>query len=637
MTTTTTPIKIDSLKIKELNRLFDHVMREGAIIKVATGEDRPAAGWYSANTGDITLDDSIDFDSVLTIEGLVTHEASHSLWSNWLTRALIRSGAVTMAELGVIKTLEEARIEAHAVNADPRGRLRLRACYSHLLADGFARPENYISVAGAVTCWALAWGRVHSGVVDPEELEEIDRLMRDRFGDFPMDVLDDLLSEFTTLRFGFWSEGVPTLGRRALKIAQEWLDMVRSLQEAEGEGDPDGDVIIIVDGFLGGEAEDASGDGGEGEETEGESSGTGTASGSGDEGDEAEGSGSGDEAGEDEDKGEGRSAGEGEGDDKPVREVSHGDGGSAERYGWAEAFETAVREVSDDPHRKAAVRRMSNRDRKARIWNNKKARSGTNWAERSPEPRHAHMVTRMAKALEKDATPAVVRTRVRSQLPPGRLNGRGAMAASADRAGGRMTAAEPWRSNKRHHVERPPVIIGVATDTSGSMAGYTEMLGDAAYVVANASKRVNARFAAVTFGTKAEPVVAVGETPNMVRVRSANSGHEAFNNAMAALDGPLRLTDSSVIGRKLLIVVSDGELVLAGEKDRAILWLAELQRGGTDVIWVGVSTGDEEGRGWKSHLVRMAEDAGIRNTRWVSALTSAEEFVDAILDNLKGA
>ena len=611
-------ITLKHIDTAEMNRRFTGHLRPGGIIKLARpDEERPAAGWYQASSGDITLDDTIEFDTRMTIDGLVTHEASHSIWSNWLTMRLVRSGEVTPAELSVIKTLEEARIETQAVNAYYSfAREGLRSCYAHLLADGFADPDNYTSVAGAVTCWALAWGRVHSGVVDTEELDAIDVLMRDRFGEFPMDCFDDLLGEFCTLRFGHWADPDAGVPRRAIRIAREWLDLVKSLQESEGEMDTEGIMVNIVDGLLGEESEGAGKCAGAGEATDGEG--------------EGEGSGSGDEADDDDDAdGSGAGSGEGEGEDGGVdpRVISHGDGGAEERYGWAEAFEDAVKGVSADPKRSPDVRRMSVRAKAARIWTSKKARQGINWMEREPDARHHRLVTKFARALERDAAPAVVRTRVSSQVPPGRLNGRGAMARDADRKGGRITTATPWRTSRRHHVERPPVIIGVATDTSGSMSAYTNVLGEVAWVTAHASKRVNAKFAAATFGAKAEPVIAVGEMPAKIRIRSANSGLEAFDDGMAALDGPLRLTDRSIIGRKLLIVVSDAELVRAYEMDKALLWLKALADGGTDVIWVGTD---------RCRLKRECDGAGIKVT-WVDAIKDAEGFVDAIMENLRAA
>lgn len=616
MTTTTTvpTIKLNSTQIAGLNHTFDPQLRPGAIIKLAPeGTERPAAGWYQSNTGDVTMDGDVEFDRMLTIEGLVTHEASHSVWSNWLTMRLILSGEITMPELDVLKTLEEARIEGMAVKTYPGSRPRLRACYGHLLADGFANPAHYTTVAGSVTNWALAWGRIHSGVVDPVELDAIDKLMRDRFGDYPMDVFDDLLGEYTTLRFGNFKEADEGVPKRALRIAREWLELLKSLQDDEGESDVYEDLRRIVEEMLG-------------EESEGVTTKRGEGSGKG-------------EAGKGESSGEG---GTGEGDDDPITETGHGDGGEGERFGWADEFVKAADTVASTPTRREDVRRMSPRDRKARIWNKRNPRNSSNWREDDPTPAHARLIVRLAKAFESDASPAVVRTRVRSTLPPGRLNGRGAMMQAADRAGGRMTTVEPWRATKQHRTDRPPVIIGVATDTSGSMASYTDLLGGLAYVTAHASKRVNARFAATTFGVKAEPVIAVGEMPAKIRVRSANSGHEAFDDAMAALDGPLRLTENT-IGRKLLIVVSDSQLVRAGEISKAKLWLKALNAAGTHVIWVGAGTGKVDpdnptGWSWTAPLCQWARDeAKLANVRWVDEITEVDEFVTAIIDNLKGA
>jgi cell division GTPase FtsZ len=114
--------------------------------------------------------------------------------------------------------------------------------------------------------------------------------------------------------------------------------------------------------------------------------------------------------------------------------------------------------------------------------------------------------------------------------------------------------------------------------------------------VSHAGHRIGARFAAVTFGNHAEAVVKPMELPSEVTVRAADGGSEAFDEAVAAIDGVLHLT-SNRAGAKVLIVVTDGELVRPNEMAKAQKWLDKLRAGGTLVIQVGYAYTSPLGKG----------------------------------------
>jgi len=173
-----------------------------------------------------------------------------------------------------------------------------------------------------------------------------------------------------------------------------------------------------------------------------------------------------------------------------------------------------------------------------------------------------------------------------SVLPPGRLRGREAVRQAAERNMGLMSTATPWRTTKRDRTRTKPVVVGVLTDTSGSMSWAQKFVADFAWMMSVAGARVGARSAAVTFGDSAEAVTAPGKVPQMVRERRANGGTEKFDDAAAAIEGVLRLGVPSNAA-KILFIVSDGELVIRGERERAALWVEKWTQAGTLVVWIG--------------------------------------------------
>src|SRR5690606_3851248 len=159
---------------------------------------------------------------------------------------------------------------------------------------------------------------------------------------------------------------------------------------------------------------------------------------------------------------------------------------------------------------------------------------------------------------------------------------------------GLLSTATPWERSKRRRTTTKPVIVGVMTDTSGSMAWAQTLVADFAWILATAGQRVGARTAAVTFGNSAEMVLRPGEIPDDIRERAANGSEEAFDQAAAAIDGVLHLS-TPMNAAKVLFVVSDGVLVIPGEPERARQWLERWTAGGTLVVWIGSASHYYEG------------------------------------------
>lgn len=274
--------------------------------------------------------------------------------------------------------------------------------------------------------------------------------------------------------------------------------------------------------------------------------------------------------------------GDGDNNDKPD---SGGGADAEEREVIKQALDSLVAEMVPSATPSASIDLAD--PAKSKVFSHRRTTSGSsNWTERDPDPKLRQDALRFTRTLESLALPSIALTHVPSQLPPGRLRGREAVRQSAERDMGLMSTATPWRSTKRTRSHTKPVIVATMTDTSGSMRWAQNFVADFAWMMSTAGTRIGARSAAVTFGNNAEMVTRPGEVPQKVRVRSSNGGQEAFDEAAAAIEKVLMLS-TPTNAAKVVFVVSDGELVIANEKQRAARWLEKWTKAGVLVCWIG--------------------------------------------------
>lgn len=208
------------------------------------------------------------------------------------------------------------------------------------------------------------------------------------------------------------------------------------------------------------------------------------------------------------------------------------------------------------------------------------SRAVRGWREPTGAERAAAM--QLARTLEQRLWRPPDTFRRTSQLPPGRLHSRGAMAQSVQIALGKPLTARPWRRTVR--VPEPPLelVVGLGVDRSGSMSGIIAEACSAAWIVSDAAKRVNATFASVTFGEKTEPLTRPGIIPERVPQLAADAGYETIGSAIATLDGALSLQDSSKV--RLLCIVSDGYWGNPTENAEAQRRLTQLHSSGCGLL-----------------------------------------------------
>jgi hypothetical protein len=185
------------------------------------------------------------------------------------------------------------------------------------------------------------------------------------------------------------------------------------------------------------------------------------------------------------------------------------------------------------------------------------------WVSYQPDAELLAESVRVTKRMQRLAMPTATKTSVRRATPPGRLITRNAVQAAALRARGNEVAAMNVPLFRGRHVARtnkPPGVVGIMADISGSMKWSTTGVGEAAWLLARGAAHSGARVASVVFGTGVDPVVFPGEVPQTVLVRSANDYDHNPDRALAALDGALGLSQPTAGGvptSRVVVILSD--------------------------------------------------------------------------------
>lgn len=182
-----------------------------------------------------------------------------------------------------------------------------------------------------------------------------------------------------------------------------------------------------------------------------------------------------------------------------------------------------------------------------------------------------------AKYRERDAVD------VASVLPPGRLRTRAMVQGAALKAKGIQANVEPWRRTMRKHTDDPTLSVGVMVDISGSMGAAMEPMAVTAWVMSEATRRVQGKCAMVYYGSDVFPTLKPGQHLSDVTIYTAPDGTEKFDDAFKSLNGAMNLLHGR--GARLLVIVSDG-CYTGPETERAKHWMRRCQEAGVAVVWL---------------------------------------------------
>jgi hypothetical protein len=472
--------------------------------------------------------------------GAIMHEAFHARFSRWS----MEKARETLAgdEFAALVLLEEARIEAQGIEAMPKARPFLRACALELvLADARESFGEGSSTNGAASLVGLVYSRVDAGILPLHDVVEVTDLIDEFLG---LDVVNALREIATKAREHSAHDDATNL----YPLAREWAALVREVADEKGETSP--------------EKGEASPERGEGEGEGGGMS----------------------EALQDmldalEDAADGAAIGANDALD---------DAEQAERYEdvVSERAEQA-REIRDN---KGVASKVFGRG--SSVIDFGKSHSSL-IDRRSPKPEERAAAIQVATMLEKAKYRERDVVEVSTAIPAGRLHARAMVQGAALKSRGIMSQVEPWRKKVRKSTDEPTLTVGVLVDISGSMGDAMNPMATTAYVMGEASKRVQGKCAMVYYGNDVFPTLRPGERHNEVRVYSAPDGTEKFDSAFRALDGTLDLLHGQ--GARLLVIVSDGAYT-TDETASAKKWMRRCGEEGVAVVWLPFDRGDDAAR-----------------------------------------
>jgi hypothetical protein len=529
--------------------------RSDIIAYVGPGAGGPAPACFIPNTAEVEVNVDVAFGygvkpSDINLEtrsgryefpqavGAIFHEACHARYSLWDIPTA--HGLLAQDEFDALMLLEEGRIEAFGLKGSPRMRTFLEACAMGIVvADASETFEEQSNTQAAALLTALVWGRVDAGILRLHDVAEVTDLIDDYLGLSVTIALRDI----ATRARAHWAHDDATL---LYPLAKEWAALVREVAEEKGEASP-------------------------GEQ------GTGTGAGMGEDGE-----------------------GEGEGFGDSLKEAmldALSDAADNVAIGNASDLDDAEnREKQEDTVKERADRGKEvkkAKDAAAKTFGKGTAAlfgssTSTLLLTRDPLPEERVAANVIATRLEKAKYRDRDVTEVNRVIPPGRLRSRAAVQGAAMRDRGMLQQSEAWRAKVRKQTDEPTLSIGVLVDISGSMGDAMLPMATTAYVLSEASARVQGRAGIVYFGNDVFPVLSPGERQQQVKVYSAPDGTEKFDDAFRAIDGSLDLLHGG--GARLLVVVSDGHYT-GEETSRCIHWMTRCKEMGVAVVWIPFDMG----------------------------------------------
>ena len=245
---------------------------------------------------------------------------------------------------------------------------------------------------------------------------------------------------------------------------------------------------------------------------------------------------------------------------------------------------------------------------------------------REPTKEEKQPAVRLARDLKKVTYPDRAKTKVRSKIPPGRLDTKRYLQRKAQRKLNLPKTAEPFRTTKRAKTVHTPIAMGVMCDVSGSMAMAQEPLAVARWVLAEALHQVQGKVAVTLFGDVGYPIQSSKERVKRVEVYSGIGGMEDFESGFSLLDSELDLIDGH--GARLVVIITDGHFVLNEATEYAEEMMDECRRNNVGVIWLDIN----------DYFARPQDCFGhgrLVSVNGESALVVAKLLGEAVLDEFR--
>lgn len=460
--------------------------------------------------------------------GAIFHEACHARFSLWKLEDAYE--ALRNDEFQALMLLEEGRIEALGLKELPNNRPLLRACaFSLVLGDYDIDKLPTEGVSSLVQLVGLLHARVVAGVLDADEVADINAIIRAKIGEETFLRLAEICYEFQAHKNHFSVEAV-------YPLAIEWAKIVRDLKTENGE-------------------EEGAGENGEGMKMP---------------------------AGMKEALKEiAEQIKEAMQEASEMMEIANAGeiADQQEAEDWQETVQNNKAGQKENNEAKDEAQKVFNKTTGVGS-----SKTNSNLVEKrkptNEERRASVIISRMlekAKYRERDIT------EVATELPSGRLRPQAIIQNEAMKAKGLNTRIPAWRKTVRKHTDEPTLSVGVMVDISGSMSSAMQPMATTAWVMSEAVKRVQGKCGMVYYGNDVFPTLKPGQSLDEVSVYTARDGTEKFDSAFKALNGGLDLLTGR--GVRMLVVVSDGEYT-SNEKRSAQQWVQRCHAEGVAVLWL---------------------------------------------------
>lgn len=480
--------------------------------------------------------------------GAIYHEAFHARFSKWSIPATAEELKDEMRTFDAMMLLEEGRIEAQGILAEPRCQPFLRRCAMEIVLSDidFTTLDSVRQVGNLV---GLVHARVEAGVLSEYDVRELLDVIDPIIGEARIERLREIAATFQAHKN---DSDVTSL----YPLAREWVRLLDEAAEERGEKGESGS------GGGEGEGSTPGGKGGKGgDESEGEDSENPTPGGLTEE-----------EIQEVIDAFY-RAA------DKVEARADRALDDQQEDERWAEMVVDARAGAAEKEGNAAVASRVFGRPAEEGLGGSRSRLHNT----RPPTAAERRAAVIVARELDRAKYRERSVTKIRSEVPPGRLKTRAVVAAAGARAAGVMNPrTEPWQRKARKHTDEPTLTVGQIVDVSGSMGAAMKPCAVATFVMSEACKRIQARTASVYYGQSAFPTLRPGQYLTEVQEWTAPDGTERFNDAFRAIDGSLNLLYGD--GARILVITSDGAYT-DSEVRNASAALKRCEEMGVVVIW----------------------------------------------------
>lgn len=453
--------------------------------------------------------------------GAISHEAFHARFSRW---SMEKAHAELKGdEYQALTLLEEGRIEYQGLQANSRSRAFLRASAMELAIgdarDAFDKQQPTQAIAHLI---GLVHARVIAGVLDKEEVADIYDWVDTQIGADNVEAFCDIIRPFQL-------HNNHKDATDLYPLAIKWAELVRKIMKERGEDElPDGTICgfpmpkELVEEVM---------------EKLGEARTTIEIENYAELGDQ--------ELGE---------------EMKEQAQAKHND--AKEQADNKDVANEVFSKSTGPGQSKTNSRLLEVRDA-------------------TPQERSASVI--ISRLLEKAKYRERDEKIIASATPPGKLRMKSIIEDKALRARGVYKASTPFKKKVRKHTDEPTLSVGILVDISGSMGMAMKPMATTAWVMSEATRRIQGKCAMVYYGNSVFPTLKVGQRLDKVNVYSAEDGTEKFYKAFQAVDGALNLLHGN--GARLLVIVSDGEYT-PDETRLAKEVIRKCEKAGVGVLWL---------------------------------------------------